>query len=75
MFEYVERNLLQVLESRPGGLHPAKVRLFTWQLVKAVAACHARGVAHRDVKPENILVSRDGETLKLCDFGLSLIHI
>lgn len=71
MFEYVERNLLQVLESRPGGLHPAKVRLFTWQLVKAVAACHARGVAHRDVKPENILVSRDGETLKLCDFGFA----
>ena len=73
MFEYVERNLLQVLESRPGGLHPAKVRLFTWQLVKAVAACHARGVAHRDVKPENILVSRDGETLKLCDFGFARV--
>ena len=71
MFEYVERNLLQVLESRPGGLHPAKVRLFTWQLVKAIAACHERGVAHRDVKPENILVSRDGETLKLCDFGFA----
>ena len=71
VFEYVERNLLQVLESRPGGLHPAKVRLFTWQLVKAIAACHGRGVAHRDVKPENILVSRDGETLKLCDFGFA----
>jgi cyclin-dependent kinase-like len=71
VFEYVERNLLQVLESRPGGLHPAKVRLFTWQLVKAIAACHERGVAHRDVKPENILVSRDGETLKLCDFGFA----
>ena len=73
MFEYVERNLLQVLESRPGGLHPAKVRLFTWQLVKAIAACHERGVAHRDVKPENILVSRDGETLKLCDFGFARV--
>ena len=73
VFEYVERNLLQVLESRPGGLHPAKVRLFTWQLVKAIAACHERGVAHRDVKPENILVSRDGETLKLCDFGFARV--
>ena len=47
------------------------MRLFTWQLVKAIAACHERGVAHRDVKPENILVSRDGETLKLCDFGFA----
>ena len=73
VFEYVERNLLQVLESHPGGLHPAKVRLFTWQLVKAIAACHERGVAHRDVKPENVLVSRDGETLKLCDFGFARV--
>jgi len=71
VFEYVEKNLLQVLEKSPRGLHPVKVRLFTWQLVNAVCKCHDSRVVHRDVKPENVLVAADGETLKLCDFGFA----
>jgi serine/threonine protein kinase len=71
VFEYVEKNLLQVLEKSLRGLHPVKVRLFTWQLVNAVCKCHDSRVVHRDVKPENVLVAADGETLKLCDFGFA----
>ena len=75
VFEYVEKNLLQVLEKNAsgGGLHPVKVRLFTWQLVKAICRCHELRVAHRDVKPENVLISENGETLKLCDFGFARV--
>ncbi|KAK0275002.1 Chk1 protein kinase, partial [Friedmanniomyces endolithicus] len=40
------------------------------QLVEAVAWCHGRGVAHRDVKPENLLVGGGGD-LKVADFGLA----
>ncbi|KAK3140172.1 hypothetical protein QOZ80_5AG0397040 [Eleusine coracana subsp. coracana] len=42
------------------------------QLVDALAHCHARGVAHRDVKPQNVLLDADGN-LKLSDFGLAAL--
>lgn len=51
-------------------LPPACVKGIISQVLLGVAACHARGVLHRDVKPGNILLAADG-TLKLADFGLA----
>lgn len=42
------------------------------QLARGVAAAHAQGVVHRDLKPGNLIVTDDG-TLKILDFGLTLI--
>ncbi|KAF0902887.1 hypothetical protein E2562_019827 [Oryza meyeriana var. granulata] len=47
-------------------------RRFFQQLVSALAYCHARGVYHRDIKPDNLLVDEQGN-LKVADFGLSAI--
>ena len=61
-------DLSQYLEKNPGGLASRNVRLFLFQLLRGLAYCHRRRILHRDVKPQNLLISEQGE-LKLADFG------
>ncbi|ONM32989.1 CBL-interacting serine/threonine-protein kinase 4 [Zea mays] len=74
-----------VMELAPGGdllskiaalprrrLPEHAVRRVFGQLVAALSYCHARGVAHRDVKPQNVLLDGNG-ALKVSDFGLSAL--
>ncbi|XP_076468504.1 uncharacterized protein LOC143299205 isoform X2 [Babylonia areolata] len=70
VFEYVERNMLELLEEQPNGVAMEKVRSYTYQLCKAMQWCHANHIIHRDIKPENLLISKNG-VLKLCDFGFA----
>ena len=43
-----------------------------WQTLQAVNYCHLHNCIHRDVKPENILLTKDG-VVKLCDFGFARV--
>ncbi|WP_435112108.1 serine/threonine-protein kinase [Nocardiopsis synnemataformans] len=61
--------LSQVLRER-GHLSADQTLDFVYQAAKALAAAHARGVVHRDIKPGNLLVTPDGQ-LKLTDFGIA----
>lgn len=70
VFEYVHTDLSQYMERHAGGLERHNVRLFLFQLLRGLAYCHKRRVLHRDVKPQNLLISEAGE-LKLADFGLA----
>ncbi|XP_038055225.1 serine/threonine-protein kinase BUR1-like [Patiria miniata] len=70
VFEYVERNMLELLEEMPNGVPPEKVRSYVYQLLKAIHWCHQNDIIHRDIKPENLLIS-EGDILKLCDFGFA----
>ena len=70
VFEYVENNLLEVLEHSPNGLHPTHIRKIIFQLVQGLLYLHGLDVIHRDIKPENLLVSSHLE-LKICDFGFA----
>ncbi|CDS36905.1 cyclin dependent kinase 1 [Echinococcus multilocularis] len=70
VFQYVDHTLLNELEQNPKGLKRSQVVEFTWQLLQAVNFCHERNFIHRDVKPENILITKTRQ-LKLCDFGFA----
>ncbi|XP_060230018.1 cyclin-dependent kinase 14 isoform X2 [Meriones unguiculatus] len=70
VFEYVHTDLCQYMDKHPGGLHPDNVKLFLFQLLRGLSYIHQRYILHRDLKPQNLLISDAGE-LKLADFGLA----
>ncbi|XP_061539134.1 cyclin-dependent kinase-like 5 isoform X3 [Phycodurus eques] len=70
VFEYVEKNMLELLEELPNGVPTEKARSYIYQLIKAIHWCHKHDIVHRDIKPENLLISSD-DVLKLCDFGFA----
>ena len=70
VFEYVEKNLLEVLEESPEGLSPKLIKSFVYQMCKALQYLHSINMIHRDVKPENLLIDENLQ-LKICDFGFA----
>lgn len=64
--------LFSKLNRRGGRFSESTARFYFHQLVSALHFCHQNGVAHRDVKPQNLLLDKDGH-LKISDFGLSAL--
>src|SRR5712691_3890533 len=70
VMEYVRGHNLRTLLSEYGRLQPLQVVEIAAQVLSALDHAHGHGIVHRDVKPENILIARDG-TVKVADFGLA----
>ncbi len=71
VLEYVQGTCLRDLVDRRGTFPPDEVWAIACSITQALCAAHARGVIHRDVKPDNIMVRDDG-VMKLMDFGISV---
>ncbi len=67
--EFAQGELFQILEDDT-KLPEVEVRKIARQLVKALHYLHSHRIIHRDMKPQNILISSDGR-VKLCDFGFA----
>ncbi|KAL3310166.1 Cyclin-dependent kinase-like 3, partial [Cichlidogyrus casuarinus] len=70
VFEFVDHTVLDDLERYPQGLDEHTAKRIIFQVLRGVDFCHSHNIIHRDVKPENILVSKSG-IVKLCDFGFA----
>ena len=69
--EYVDGETLAELIARRGPVPAAEAAELGVQACAGLAAAHAAGLVHRDVKPQNLLLGRNG-ALKLGDFGIAL---
>lgn len=72
VMEYVDGVTLGQLVQERGPLPPDEAAPVLWQVADALAAAHAAGIVHRDVKPSNVLIDHLGMA-KLNDFGIARI--
>jgi eukaryotic-like serine/threonine-protein kinase len=70
VLEYVEGETLKALVRRSGPLEIGEAVAYTIEIARALGAAHEHFIVHRDVKPQNVLVSADG-TAKITDFGIA----
>ena len=64
--------LKQYMQKKDGRLNWRESLYFITQIVRALGHAHSRGIIHRDIKPQNIMVLRDG-SVKVADFGIARI--
>ncbi len=71
VMEYVDGNNLKEYIREKGPLSAHEAVRITRQIAEALEKAHAAGVVHRDIKPQNILFSREGK-VKVTDFGIAI---
>lgn len=72
VMEYVEGITLKNYITQQGVVDPREALYFITQLLRALKHAHDKGIVHRDIKPQNILLVSDG-TIKVTDFGIARI--
>ena len=68
VFEWIDNDDPKTLYTR---LSDTELRYYMFELLKALDFCHSKGIIHRDVKPQNIVVNHSEKKLKLIDWGLA----
>ena len=70
VFEFMEHDLKKFLDLNNGPLSPPLVKSYLYQICAAIKYCHSKRILHRDLKPQNLLIDKNG-AIKLGDFGLA----
>ncbi len=70
VFEYIEGETLKDLIRREGPLDIPQAIAYSIEIARALGAAHEQMIVHRDVKPQNVLISHEGGA-KITDFGIA----
>ena len=70
VFEFMEHDLKKFLDMNNAPLSPDLVKNYLYQILIAINFCHSKRILHRDLKPQNLLIDKNG-IIKLADFGLA----
>lgn len=73
VMELIDGITLKQYLQKKSVLDPAEVLDFTIQTAKALEHAHSKGIIHRDIKPQNIMLLKDG-MIKVADFGIALLE-
>ena len=73
VMERIEGITLKQYLQKKSVLEPAEVLDFTIQIAKALEHAHSKGIIHRDIKPQNIMLLKDG-MIKVADFGIASLE-
>jgi serine/threonine-protein kinase len=73
VMELLDGRPLSEIARGPGGVPEGELLRLVDELLDVLAAAHAQGIIHRDVKPDNLFVLRDGH-LKVLDFGIARVR-
>ena len=70
VFEFLDYDLKKYLDLNNAPLKPELVKSYLYQILLAIKYCHSKRILHRDLKPQNLLVDKQGR-IKIGDFGLA----
>jgi serine/threonine protein kinase len=72
VFEYVNaieyKTLLEILK-------PIDVKYYIYQILKGLHYCHSKGIMHRDIKPQNVVIDHEHKKLRIIDWGLGEFYL
>lgn len=67
VMDYIPCTLSKYIRTKSTGRDD--LMLYSYQLLKSINYIHSKGICHRDIKPQNILIDINDKIIKLCDFG------
>jgi len=73
IFEFLTMDLKKYMDTnipKDGQMDPKLTKSYLYQLLQGILFCHQRRVLHRDMKPQNLLIDKNG-CIKIADFGLA----